>query len=123
MRQIPRPRRHPAEKPDEVCLGGHPDAQEPKSFEDSEDRLSDALGRLDTALEAGAIATWSWDIPNDRVIASHDRRGLGLLGMRERVSLVGGILTVESSKGKGTFVRTVIPLHGRVRRIDPNAEP
>jgi PAS domain S-box-containing protein len=31
--------------------------------------LADARSRLDSALEAGAIATWSWDIPDDRLIA------------------------------------------------------
>jgi PAS domain S-box-containing protein len=29
--------------------------------------LSDARGRLDAALEAGAIVTWTWDIPNNRL--------------------------------------------------------
>jgi signal transduction histidine kinase len=35
---------------------------------------------------------------------------LGLLGMRERVALVGGALQVESSPGAGTTVRARIPL-------------
>jgi signal transduction histidine kinase len=39
------------------------------------------------------------------------RRGLGLLGMRERVGLVGGTLLVESGEGEGTTVRARIPLH------------
>ncbi len=29
--------------------------------------LADARSQLDTALEAGAIATWTWDIPNNRL--------------------------------------------------------
>ncbi len=33
-----------------------------------------------------------------------NRKGLGLLGMRERVEAIGGILRVESSLGKGTRV-------------------
>jgi len=37
-------------------------------------------------------------------------RRLGLLGMRERVALVGGALQVESSSGAGTTVRARIPL-------------
>ena len=36
--------------------------------------------------------------------------GLGLSGMREWVSLVGGELSVESAPGRGTLVRFVIPL-------------
>jgi two-component system CheB/CheR fusion protein len=35
---------------------------------------------------------------------------LGLLGMRERVSLVGGTLTIESTPGKGTAIFVSIPL-------------
>jgi signal transduction histidine kinase len=36
--------------------------------------------------------------------------GLGLSGMRERVSLCGGELAVESAPGKGTTIRVRIPL-------------
>jgi signal transduction histidine kinase len=36
-------------------------------------------------------------------------RGLGLLGMRERVEMVGGRFAVESSPGKGTTIRAEIP--------------
>lgn len=34
-----------------------------------EEALVDARSRLQAALEAGSIATWTWDIPNDRVFA------------------------------------------------------
>jgi signal transduction histidine kinase len=33
-----------------------------------------------------------------------------LLGMRERVALVGGALTIESTPGKGTAIFVRIPL-------------
>ena len=36
-------------------------------------------------------------------------RGLGLVGMRERASMVGGTLVVESAPGAGTTVRASIP--------------
>jgi signal transduction histidine kinase len=36
-------------------------------------------------------------------------RGLGLLGMRERVEMVGGRFAVESAPGKGTTIRAEIP--------------
>lgn len=37
-------------------------------------------------------------------------RGLGLAGMRERASLLGGHLRIESSLGLGTIVEVVVPL-------------
>ncbi|MDP2728769.1 MAG: GAF domain-containing protein, partial [Dehalococcoidia bacterium] len=39
-------------------------------------------------------------------------QGLGLLGVRERVSLLGGSLAIESSPGKGTCVGVIIPIRG-----------
>lgn len=38
------------------------------------------------------------------------RRGLGLLGMRERAAIAGGCLTIESSPGRGTRVVLQIPI-------------
>ena len=35
---------------------------------------------------------------------------LGLLGMRERVQMVNGSFSIESSQGKGTTIRAVIPI-------------
>lgn len=37
-------------------------------------------------------------------------RGLGLLGMRERVALLDGTLTIDSAPGAGTTVRIEVPL-------------
>ena len=37
-------------------------------------------------------------------------RGLGLIGMRERLDALGGQLTIESSQKRGTEVRITIPL-------------
>ena len=42
--------------------------------------------------------------------ASHRKKGLGLLGMHERVEMVGGCFTVESTPGQGTMIRAEIPL-------------
>jgi signal transduction histidine kinase len=36
--------------------------------------------------------------------------GMGVLGMRERVLILGGILEVETGPGRGTTVRAIIPL-------------
>lgn len=48
------------------------------------------------------------------VLARRDEsgRGLGLLGMRERVELLGGVFSVESEPGKGTMVQARVPLIG-----------
>jgi signal transduction histidine kinase len=42
--------------------------------------------------------------------------GLGLVGMRERVDLVGGVLEVESAPGRGTTLRIGVPLAARSRK-------
>jgi signal transduction histidine kinase len=39
--------------------------------------------------------------------------GFGLIGMRERLSIVGGDLVIESTPGAGTTLRARIPTHGR----------
>ncbi len=48
--------------------------------------------------------------PNIKPVKPH---GWGLAGMRERAVSVGGELLVESSPGKGTLVRVIIPLKHR----------
>ena len=49
----------------------------------------------------------SFDV--QRVLHARRIRRLGLLGMRERVEMVGGKFAVESIPGKGTTVRAQIP--------------
>jgi signal transduction histidine kinase len=41
---------------------------------------------------------------------SAERRGMGLLSMKERGVLAGGSVTVQSSPGRGTVVRATIPV-------------
>jgi signal transduction histidine kinase len=41
--------------------------------------------------------------------AGSEGNGLGLLGMRERITLVGGRLDVESSPGSGTTLSIEVP--------------
>jgi PAS domain S-box-containing protein len=45
-------------------------------------------------------------IPDSKV---SNRRSLGLLGMKERVALFGGELTVQSNPGKGTTITACLP--------------
>jgi signal transduction histidine kinase len=45
-----------------------------------------------------------------RTLQSRARRRLGLLGMRERLEMVGGRFSIESAPGRGTTVSAWIPL-------------
>jgi signal transduction histidine kinase len=49
----------------------------------------------------------SFDV--QKVLQGRKRKGLGLLGMRERVEMVGGTFTVVSVPGTGTTIRADIP--------------
>jgi two-component system, NarL family, sensor histidine kinase DegS len=46
----------------------------------------------------------------ERVLFAKRHKRLGLLGMRERVEMVGGSFGVRSAPGKGTTIRAQIPL-------------
>jgi len=55
----------------------------------------------------------------DGVLAKRGNRGLGILGMRERASAVGGVCEIRSRPGKGTTIEIMVP----VRAIaTPNGE-
>jgi signal transduction histidine kinase len=47
----------------------------------------------------------------DKTLLAQSNRRLGLVGMRERVEMVGGLLTIESAVARGTTVRALIPTH------------
>jgi signal transduction histidine kinase len=47
--------------------------------------------------------------PVEEIFHDKNPKRLGLVGMKERLEMVGGIFTVESSPGKGTVVRADIP--------------
>ena len=49
----------------------------------------------------------SFDV--DRVLSARTNKSLGLLGMRERIEMVGGTLVIQSTPGEGTLVRVQIP--------------
>ena len=52
--------------------------------------------------------------PAEHVFQAKKNKRLGLLGMRERLEMVGGNLTIESVPGKGTTITAQIPL-GKTR--------
>jgi signal transduction histidine kinase len=48
--------------------------------------------------------------PVERVLAAQKSGSLGLLGMRERIEMVGGIFNILSVRGKGTTIQAQVPL-------------
>jgi signal transduction histidine kinase len=50
-------------------------------------------------------------------VSIDDDRGFGLAGMRERVSLVGGTLTVADGTQTGTDLTVRIPLHAEAATV------
>lgn len=46
----------------------------------------------------------------DSVLARRGNRGLGILGMRERASAVGGVCEIRSRPGGGTTIEVVVPV-------------
>jgi signal transduction histidine kinase len=51
--------------------------------------------------------------PIELTVLTESLRGLGLLSMRERVELVGGVLEIDSSPGAGTRIHIRVPLTER----------
>jgi len=52
----------------------------------------------------------------EQVLSARKNRRLGLIGMRERVEMVGGSFSIESAPGKGTTVQTHIPFNIRAKK-------
>jgi PAS domain S-box-containing protein len=48
--------------------------------------------------------------PSKKTTAEGSKHGLGLIGMQERATLIGGTLEIESTPGRGTTVFVNIPL-------------
>ena len=74
-------------------------------------RARRALHRLDGTLDLQIADAGRGFVPTD-----HERTGLGLVSMRERVHYVGGQLAVHSAPGRGTRIVVHIPVrHGAAR--------
>ena len=63
------------------------------------------LGRRDGRV----VATIEDDGVGFALSSSSTEANLGLFGMRERVEMLGGQFTIESSPGRGTTVRVEVP--------------
>ena len=62
-------------------------------------------GRSEIQLE---VADEGVGFDPEAVMSSH---GLGLIGMRERLSLVHGECAIDARPGRGTRIRARVPLH------------
>jgi PAS domain S-box-containing protein len=51
-----------------------------------------------------------FDIGSSQMISPEDGRGLGLMGMQERIELLGGEIIVETNPGLGTMLVIQVPL-------------
>jgi signal transduction histidine kinase len=50
--------------------------------------------------------------PSDTTRPSEKGQGLGLLGMKERVALLNGVVSIDSRPGGGTMIKVRVPLVG-----------
>jgi len=69
----------------------------------------DGIGFDLTELNTGTII----DIDNKDFLLSENTRGLGLLGMQERIELLGGELEIISIPGNGTQIHIRVPIQER----------
>lgn len=47
------------------------------------------------------------DVPDSAALSQ--AKGIGILGMRERLELLGGSLEIQSSPGEGTHLKAYVP--------------
>ena len=53
------------------------------------------------------------DLDSEDFHLSENTRGLGLLGMQERIELLGGELEIVSTPGNGTQIQISVPIEER----------
>jgi signal transduction histidine kinase len=55
--------------------------------------------------------------PTQLPAAGETRRGLGLIGMRERVGLLGGTIEIDAAPGKGVRIAVTVPLRREASHV------
>lgn len=56
-----------------------------------------------------------------KAVSGRGRKGLGLLGMRERVEMIGGRFLIESAVGNGTTITVNIPWRESAQKTSSGA--
>ena len=59
----------------------------------------------------------------DQILLAKNPQRLGLIGMKERIEMVGGCLTIKSAPGTGTLVRADIPFSSEKPQKRPPPSP
>jgi signal transduction histidine kinase len=77
-------------------------------------RLEEGAGSVRLTVQDNGCG---FDVP---AVMTADERGVGLLGIQERVELIGGTLTIESS-GHGTRLSVDVPIQDRVDKLEKAA--
>lgn len=67
-----------------------------------------SIGKLGTSIRM-EISDNGRSFPAETILLEKNPKRLGLIGMRERLAMVGGTLAIESAPGKGTVVRADVP--------------
>ena len=69
-------------------------------------RISKSIGAVQMEISDNGKS-----FPVERTFLAKNPKRLGLVGMKERIEMVGGTLTIESLLGKGTTVRVQVPFN------------
>ena len=57
------------------------------------------------------------------IVTKGRQRGLGLISIRERMSLIGGTVEVQTALGAGTRSVLTVPLTGDLSEVTPEPKP
>jgi signal transduction histidine kinase len=106
-----------------VALDLRPDGRPPEHIEvGAYYVVSEALANAAKHANASAVAVQieavdgflRVSVRDDGVGGARFERGSGLVGLKDRVEALGGLIVVESAPGKGTAVRVDLPLSGEL---------